>query len=127
MIRCMVLLGLLSAAPLAAQSADEPTDPTDKLETAYAGCVWERKPDLAKLLVEKGMVNEPEVVEANKASFEACKDVYLDHAVTADGEPVIMSPAGFMAKLKDMDPDRPLTLGEEMRALRESWDKDGGS
>lgn len=127
MIRYVVLLGLLSATPLSAQNADEPTDPTDKFEAAYAGCVWERKPDLAKLLVEKGMVNEPEVVEANKAIFEACKEVYLDHAVTADGDVLIMSPAGFMAKLKDMDPDRPQTLGEEMRALRESWNKEGGS
>jgi hypothetical protein len=127
MIRYVVLLGLLSASPLTAQSADESTVPTDKLETAYAGCVWERKPELAKLLVEKGMVNQPEVVEANKEAFAACKDVYIDNATTADGDPVSMAPAGFMTKLEDLDPDRPQTLAKEMREFRANEKNGGGS
>lgn len=127
MIRYVVLLGLLSAAPLSAQTAGDSFAASEKLAAAMAGCVWERKPETAKLLATKGLSNDPEVSAAGREAFQACTDVYGENAVTGDGQPVSFVPAQFLAQLKDQDPDRPQTLAEEMREFRENENDGGGS
>ena len=72
---------------------------------AMADCFWERKPVEAQLVATNGLKQDATVSAAMKTGFDACKDVYGEHAVTPQGEPVLLNPQIFLRELRKSDPN----------------------
>ena len=125
MMKRALLFGVLITPVSAVSFAQDAISPGVKLENAMVACFWERKPEESRVIVSNGLQQNEATSAAFKAGFEACKDVYGEHAATDDGQPVFLSPKSFVISLKNADPSNAPTLKEEMEAIKKQ-DQSGG-